>query len=384
MRQRLVNEQPGAAGVYSPLTSAMSVAVIIDRYLSLEILRPFALGLGLLVLVFLGFSAASQLALAAEGRLNLLTAAQLVGLNTLVTLEILLPSAMFFSVLAALSRLYSEAEMDALHAAGVNRLRILESVFKLSLIIATITGVISIEGRPWAFRESYRIEAEAAAEFDLKKMATGEFVTLGTGDYVFIADDLDLVAGQHQRVFLQKENEDGSRSELIFAAAAELPTLNLESEMTARFYDGVNYSLDNREQLDLTLEFEQLSIRLPAFEARERYRRRAQSTLTLSESTDPKDVAEYQWRLTTPLATILLSLIAVPLARSRPRETRTRSFLVAMGVYLLLFSVSSITRTAVEEGQIGPMPGIWTAYALFALFLVLLLNPPRLPRRRRK
>jgi lipopolysaccharide export system permease protein len=358
-------------------------AVIIDRYLSLEILRPFGLGLGLLVLVFVGFSAASQLTLAAEGRLELLTAARLVGLNTLVTLEILLPSAMFFSVLAALGRLYNEAEMDAMHAAGISRLRVMESVFKLSLVVATVTGLISIEGRPWAFRESYRIEAQAAAEFDLKKMATGEFVTLGTGDYVFIADDLDVDAGQHQRVFLQKENADGSRSELIFAASAELPTLNLESEMTARFYNGVNYSLDNREQRDITLEFEQLSIRLPAFEARERYRRRAQSTSSLSASTDPKDIAEYQWRLTTPLATILLALIAVPLARSRPRETRTRGFLLAMAAYLLLFSVSSITRTAVEEGQIPPMPGIWTAYLFFALFLLLLMNPPRLPRLRR-
>ena len=301
----------------------------------------------------------------------------------MVTLEILLPSAMFFSVFAAVSRLYGEAEMDAMHAAGVSRLRILESVFKLSVVIATVTGLISIEGRPWAYRESYRLEAEAAAEFDLKKMATGEFVTIGSGDYVFIADDVDMDSGRHQRVFLQRQAEDGSRAELIYAESAELPTLNLDQGMTARFYNGVNYSLDNQAQRDVSMVFEKLTIRLPPSEARERYRRRAQSTASLSTSTDPKDIAEYQWRLTTPMATILLSLIAVPLARSRPREPRTRGFLTAMGAYLLLFSVSSITRTAIEEGRMGAIPGIWAAYAFFALFLMILLYPPRMPRWRR-
>jgi hypothetical protein len=32
----------------------------------------------------------------------------------------------------------------------------------------------------------------------------------------------------------------------------------------------------------------------------------------LALSGDPKDTAEYQWRLTTPLATLLLALIAAP------------------------------------------------------------------------
>ena len=71
------------------------------------------MGLGLLVLVFVGFSAARQLSLAVDGKLDILTAFKLIGLNTLITLEILLPSAFFFSVLAAIGRLYRDSEMSA-------------------------------------------------------------------------------------------------------------------------------------------------------------------------------------------------------------------------------------------------------------------------------
>ena len=178
--------------VQCPPPQGWNQSLIIDRYISKEILRPFLGGLGLLVLVFIGYSAAKQLTLAAQGQMNMATAFQLILLNTLITLEILVPSAFFFSVLAAIGRLYRDAEMNALYAAGISRGRVLESVFKLSVLVAIVTGYISIEGRPWAFRESYRLEAEAAARFDLKKMATGEFVTMQGSKYIFIADEIDL------------------------------------------------------------------------------------------------------------------------------------------------------------------------------------------------
>lgn len=356
--------------------------MIIDRYISWEIIRPFCTGLGLLVLVFIGYSASRQLSLAAEGQLDMLTAFKLVGLNTLVTLEILLPSALFFSVLAAIGRLYRDAEMTALYAAGISRGRILESVFKLSFLVAVITGAISIEGRPWAYRESYRLEAQAAAEFDLKKMATGEFVSMEGSEYIFIAEDIDLEQGLHKGVFLQKKHRNGNLTEIIVAEAASLPVLNPGHSLTAEFYNGYNYLLDNRKHRDVTLEFKRMTIHLPNQEAQERYRRKAETTGNLGRSPHPKDAAEYQWRMTTPLATVLLALLAVPLGRSAPREPRFRNFFIALGVYIAVFSLTSIMRTWIEQSKLGVFPGLWGGYALVAILLLLLIYPPRLGRAR--
>lgn len=354
-----------------------AVALIIDRYISWEIIRPFCTGLGLLILVFVGYSSARQLTLAAEGQLDMLTAFQLVGLNTLVTLEILMPSALFFSVLAAVGRLYRDAEMNALYAAGISQARILESVFKLALLIAVFTGIISIEGRPWAYRESYRLEALAAAKFDLKKMATGEFVTMQGSDYIFIADGIDLEQGLHKGVFLQKKHRDGTRTEIIVAQSASLPSLHPDRALSAEFYNGHNYLLDNRKQLDVSFSFKRLTIHLPPNAAQDQFRRKAETTENLSLSSSPKDIAEYQWRITTPLATILLALLAVPLARSAPREPRFRSFFIALGVYIAIFSIASVVRTWISQGNLSAFPGLWGAYAMSALLLLVLVRPPR-------
>jgi lipopolysaccharide export system permease protein len=358
-----------------------NVPLIIDRHINWEIIRPFCTGLGLLVLVFIGFSAARQLSLAAAGQLDMLTAFKLVGLNTMITLEILLPSAFFFSVLSALGRLYRDSEMRAYYAAGVSRARIMEAVVKLSLVIAVITGLMSVLGRPWAFRTSYALESRAAAQFDLKQMSADEFVNMGGSDYTFIAQDIDLARGLHKGVFLQKDYDKQGRSEIIVAESAAMPTLNPGQATRATFYNGYNYLLDTHNSQDMTLQFKELVVQLPNEEAQEKYRRKAETTLNLSRSLDPKDIAEYQWRITTPVATILLALIAVPLARSAPRESRFRNFSIALLAYIALFSLVSVLRTFIEQGKLPALPGLWTAYALQALLLAALVAKPRMKRR---
>ena len=352
--------------------------MILDRYISMEIIRPFLGGLGLLVFVFIGFSAAKQLNLAAEGQIELQTALQLVALSTLITLEILLPSALFFSVLVAIGRMHGEAEMNVLYSSGVSPMRILESVFKLAVVVALITGYISLEGRPWAFRESYRLEAEALAKFDLKKMASGRFVAMEGSDYTFIADGLDLQEGLHKGVFLERQFDGKkSRSEVIVADAASLPMLNPGHPLTAEFYNGHYYVLDNRKQRDVTLEFKKMTIHLPYEEAHEKYRRKAETTGNLLLSDELRDIAEYQWRMSTPLVTLLLALMAVPLGKTRARESRVRGFFFALGIYIGIFSLISIARTSLEQGRLSPIPGLWGAYIIMVILLLVLVKPPR-------
>ena len=371
----------GASCRIAACTDRNTTPLIIDRHISREIIRPFCTGLGLLVLIFVGFSAARQLTRAASGQLDMLTAFKLVCLNTLITLEILLPSAFFFSVLAAIGRLYRDSEMSALYAAGVSRARILESVLKLALVIAVITGLMSTLARPWAFRTSYALESQAAAQFDLKQMSADEFVMMDGSDYTFIAQDIDLERGLHEGVFLQKDYDAEARSEIIIAESAAMPALNPGQAAQATFYNGYNYLLDNSGRKDVTLKFKELVVQLPNEEAQEKYRRKAETTLNLSQSSNPKDVAEYQWRISTPLATILLALIAVPLARSAPRESRLRNVSIALLAYIALFSMVSVLRTFMEQGTLGAIPGLWTAYALQAGLLAVLVTFPRMKRR---
>nr|MBP7912031.1 LptF/LptG family permease [Pseudomonadales bacterium] len=80
-------------------------------------------------------------------------------------------------------------------------------------------------------------------------------------------------------------------------------------------------------------------------------------------------------------ATLVLALLAVPLSRASPRQSRTGIFAVAVAVYLLVFSLSGVVRNALENGDIPPFPGLLLAYVPPVALLVLLMLMPGLRRR---
>jgi lipopolysaccharide export system permease protein len=76
--------------------------MLIERYVTAEIARPFAAGLGLLVAVFVAFTVAMKLSDAAAGAIAPAAVVQLVALSTLVALEVLVPSTLYLAILFAI------------------------------------------------------------------------------------------------------------------------------------------------------------------------------------------------------------------------------------------------------------------------------------------
>lgn len=362
--------------------------MLIDRYLASEILRPLALGVGLFLLIYVGFSLSKNLSMAADGLIDTATALQLVGLSSLTTLEVILPTALFFSVLLVMGRLYQNGEIAALVSAGVSPLRLMRSVGTAVLLAALLAGLLSIFGRPWAYDSIYRLEAQAISRLDAGELAAGQFVSLDVDGYMFIADDRAEQENLHRGVFLFRTHENAQgvvHKELIRADSARLPRFDPGREAVLVFQDGYSYLLGPEGRSDLSMRFGEMSIVWGAAEqARQKYKSKARPTAELRSSDQPKDVAEYQWRLSTPLATFLLTLLAFPLARSKPRESRLRPNLVALFIYLLLFAEVSMVRTLVEQATLPPVPGLWIAYVPPLLLLLALMAPERLRQLRRR
>ena len=355
--------------------------MVLSRYITAEIVKPMFLGIGLLVIVFTGYSTAIRLTEASNGLVQLPLVARLIGLNTIIALEVLLPTALYLSIIAALSRFYRDSEMAAMNAAGVGETRIIRSVVVLSTLIAVVVGAISLYARPWAYRQSYQLEAEAQAEFDIRKIEPGHFIELQGSKYVLFARDVDLLSGRLEEIFVQ--SEQGKKIQVIYAQEAHLPPVQFGQERSFEFYNGYSYLLDVHGTRDTTLKFKTMAVRLPERSRDTSYRRKAEPTINLYMSDAPRDVAEFQWRLSTPLATVVLALLAVPLSRSAPRQSRYHSFVVAILAYVALFILTSAARNGVEDGKIPSMPGIWWVYALPLLLYAGLMLAPVWMRRKR-
>ena len=349
--------------------------MIIDRYLAREIALPLVTVTTILIIIFMSYNAAVYTAEAAAGLLPAGTVALLTLLRSLIAIEILLPTAFYLAVVMSMGRMYSDNEMAALHATGFSERRVIRSVLCFSVILAMVVASLSLVVRPWAYQKSYYIKAEAEADFNLDKLEAGQFYTAEESGTVIFVERINHLQNRLEQVYFYRLNDEGVR--VISAQQAWQPVTDPFAPPVFKFFDGTAYQIDLSGKRDLTLKFKELTLLLEADEkALNRYRSKAASTLQLAGSTKPSDIAEFQWRMTTPVTTLLFGVLAVPLSRTPPRRGRHAKTVAAVLVFAVFYILSVTARNWVEQGTVGAIPGVWWPDILLGLLiLVLLLRP---------
>jgi lipopolysaccharide export system permease protein len=101
-------------------------------------------------------------------------------------------------------------------------------------------------------------------------------------------------------------------------------------------------------------------------------------SLDLLGSDAPKDRSEFQGRIAVPLMALILSILAVPLARLRPRQGRYSRMWMALLAYFVYQIAMGIATVWIEKQAQPGILGMWWVHALAlgcALWLVLRQDP---------
>ena len=349
--------------------------MIINRYLIREMALPLVTVTAILVVIFISYNAVRYTTDAAAGLLPARTVVYLTLLKSLIAIEVLLPVALYLSVITGMGRMYNDSEMVALHASGISELRVVRSVLWLSLTVAIIVASLSLVVRPWAYQQSYLLKAHAEAEFNLDKLEAGQFYSAEKSGTVIFVERIDRQQNRLEEVYFYRIEDRGVR--IINARQAWQPVTDPFAPPELKFLDGTAYQIDLIGNRDLTLRFKQLSLLLKGDDQdRDRYKSKAVDTLQLAGSNKPDDLAEFQWRLTTPVTTLLLGILGVPLSRSAPRRGRFAKTVVAALIFALFYNFSVMAKNWVEQGLVGAIPGVWWPDILLGLLIIALLLKP--------
>jgi len=349
---------------------------LIERYIAREILLPFTVVIIILVGLFASFSSARLLAGAITETVGIAALIKLVFLKTLIALEVLIPIALYISVIMGLGRLSRDQELNVLRSVGVSGTRIVLIVLTVAIPVGIVSGILSSYVRPWAYAESYILDAQAEAELNTNRFQAGRFYgSERTGRIVYVRSKNDTDK-QMEDVFHYIRKPDSS--EIVIAKQArQIQAMTPEQRPHIQLSDGFIYQLTNTATIDDVIQFEHMTYFIDSDYVLN-YRRRAAATRTLWESDQPRDIAELQWRISRPLATILLALIAVTFIRITPRQDKTdRNFLIAAIVFAVYYNLSGLAKTWVEQGVIGSIPGIWWLDLLMLLALGIYAMLPR-------
>jgi lipopolysaccharide export system permease protein len=352
-------------------------AVTFAVYLIREIGRTMAVMLGVLIALFASYSASGFLADAVNGLMPANIIAELIALKVIISLEVLIPVSLYISVVLAFGRLYSDSEITAMFALGVTPRRVMGIALTMAGSLAVLIAVLSLAVRPWAYQKSHELTKVAETRLDVDYMEAGTFYVGDHGNRVIFVEHRPGPKAPAQDVFVRTMHEDHPR--IIYARDAHQPPRSATEDGTDVYLNDAHVYdlLADGTPDDTAMTAQQVivptgnnSVRPPAYSAV------AASTATLAASHDPADVAELQWRFSTPLSTLLLGLLGVPLSRAKPRQSRYAKMGTAILIYSGYYLLCTAARTWVQHGQVGSFPGIWWAPALLALVLAAAVAMP--------
>src|SRR5258708_28811670 len=359
--------------------------VIISCYRIGEISKPLTIILGILIALFAGYSAAGFLSDAVNGLLPIDTVAEMIGLKALISLEGLIPVSLYISVVLSFVKLYGDSEFTAMFAARVTAARVMGAVLALSGCLALFVGGLSLVTRPWAYEKLHELSKRAEVTLDVTAMEAGTFYVGQHGNRVIFLSHRDGPASPAQDVFVQLWHNDrtaivharlayplsqthpNSRS-LIYLSDAHIYEIRHDDQEIDRAMTAQGIIVDPNRRDDTPLEYSSV----------------AASSAHLAVSGAAADIAELQWRLSTPLSTLLLGMLGIPLSAVKPRQRKYEKFGTAIFVYSAYYLLCTSARTWVQHGVVAEFPGIWWAPTILALFLLITAVGPRLTFRFRR
>ena len=352
-----------------PLADRRDAALIINRYLIREIGTPLVVILAVLVALFASYSAAGFLSDAVNGLLPTDTIAELIGLKVLIALEVLIPISLYISVVLAFGKLYGDSEFIAMFALRVTPARAMSAVLALSGCLAVGVAGLSLVVRPWAYQKLHELSNRAEVMIDVHAMEAGSFYVGQNGNRVIflsvIATARALRGGtcscacgtaitsrsftRETRAYPLPRTAAGGRSR-VYLSDVHIYEIGRRGRQAGQALTARGIAVNPNSQDPAPLEYSSV----------------AASSLRLAGSDAPADIAEFQWRLSTPLTTLLLGMLGVPLSRARPRQNRYTKFGVAILVYSGYYLLCTSARTWVQHGVVAEFPGIWWVPALLS------------------
>lgn len=365
---------PEVRAMRTPLrAAAVRTVPLLDRYVAREVATHAFGGFAVVLAIFLVTRASSLLSDAALGSLPGKVLAILIALRTVMALPSLLPAVLYVGVLLAMNRFSRDRELIAMASSGVTPGHIERAVLVCAVSGAIAVALLSFLGRPWAAARFNEVRDQAIADSGLDDITPGVFYELRSAarEVVFAETRSATAPGYLENVFVQRRDANGTA---VFSAARAIesrdPELGIRNLILE---DGYQYDLNVEGAGQTVTQFERLAMQVPlAPRDPDVGVEKSLSWRALLGADDLDAVAELQWRVAMPIATVLLALIAVPLGRTDPRSGRATRVFAAALVYVVYRTLLGTAKSWVADGLLPPLAGLWVVHGA-CLAIVLLL-----------
>ena len=346
---------------------------ILNRYVFRETLITWAAVTAVLLLVLMIEQFAQVLGDAAGSKLPKDALVALMALGSVQYLTILMPISIFISIMVSLARFYRDSEMAAIMSCGIGPASLYRPLSVIALVLAGMAAWLSLDIAPAARRTIQEIGFDASKNLSLSMLEAGRFIPLGTRDAVLYAETVDE-SGRLTNVFVR--NREADEVQVIVAAEANQRNDADTGAKILTFVDGHRYEGVPGTPEFRIIKFAEHGIPFVVPElGPPKFDIDAMTFGELSALEKSRAGAEIQWRLSVPLTLFVLTVLAVPLSKSRPRQSRYSNLAGGIFIYIIYVNILVAAKVWLVQGVTPEWMGLWWVHLIFLLVAIgLLLN----------
>lgn len=362
------------------LSSAITQALklqnsILAKYLIRNVLMLTAAVFIVLGLVIFGNQLVLVIKESLEEGIPIADLLPLVSFKMIRDVPLILSLSLFLAIILAISKSYKDSEAVVMNSLGIGDKHLMVFIQPVVIVIFIFILFLTTVAVPWSKQQRSMImdHSENSSEFSFIK--EGEFQEFKGGDIVFYASKVKNIDGESTQdmeeifIYTLANNEPI----ITLAAQAQKYTDIKTKSVYLRLKDGTRYHGFPSEVNKKILNFDQYDLQIINGEKRQsnntEIKTESKPTLDIIFSSDTREIAEWQWRISQPISVLILSIFAILLGKTSPRGGKNLGVLVGVIVFIIYNNALLIAKSSLERGDTLPVIGLWWVHLLVLLII---------------
>lgn len=339
-----------------------------------EMLLTWLAVTAVLLVIMVGNVLARSLSKVTEGAIAADALLSLVAVKSVSLLVTLIPLGLYLGVLLAHGRFYRDNEMAVMQACGAGWRALIRPTAQIGILAVIIIAVLTIFVSPWAARTEQALKLALQEQSGVNLLTAGRFVESSDGKAVFFTQSINQSKTQFENVFMYRQRGEAEPAVDTARIASYQVDENTGNEYLVLTDGQTAVGVPGQPEYTITT-FKRQGVLRPRQDAPElELRTKSKTIKQLLDSGTSGDKAELQWRISIPLAALLLALLAVPLGYTSPRQGRFAKIALAIVIYIPYANFLVLARKSIASGSIPAWIGLWPVHLVVIGLIIWLFS----------
>lgn len=314
-----------------------------------ELARSFGATLIVLATVIMTMTLIRTLGQASRGSFNPSDVILVMGYTVLAYMPTILTMSLFISIIATLSRMYSDSEMVIWFTSGRGLSALLRPLFRFAWPVLLVVMALALLVLPWSNQKIENMKDQYEKRGDIERIQPGQFQESAGGKRVF---------------FVEKDTSGKQSGNNVFIATTEFGKETVTSARSGRIQSvGQDrfLMLSSGQRLESVIgksdlkisEFEEYGTKVGVdlLSGTEYVPINTRPTLDLLNNMTLPNLAELSWRLGLIFAAVNFVIIGIAVSSVNPRVGRSANLVFSLFSFVIYYNLLNLGQSWIASGK---------------------------------